>query len=188
MIIFFKKYTCKCFLIQVIIHKCVIKSKIQWINSEEEFNSTNFELNAIFNYSMYTEWISKDAERFLYRWSFWFVEGGGGVLKSATDKKTPQKTNNLKKTHKHCNCKVKVLRILSRYRYSEAKLYSHVTWSRGKSLSSKISSHGLTERFWERTWHPPLPQSPFYDHHMNDTFIPRDLLYRALILSMMAQP
>lgn len=113
---------------------------------------------------------------------------GGGVLKSATDKKTPQKTNNLKKTHKHCNCKVKVLRILSRYRYSEAKLYSHVTRSRGKSLSSKISSHGLTERFWERTWHPPLPQSPFYDHHMNDTFIPRDLLYRALILSMMAQP
>lgn len=117
------------------------------------------------------------------------LRGGGGVLNSATDKKKPTKNKQLKKkTHKHGNCKVNVLRILSRYRYSEAKLYSHVTRSRGKSLSSKISSHGLTERFWERTWHPPLPQSPFYDHHMNDTFIPRDLLYRALILSMMAQP
>lgn len=48
---------------------------------------------------MYTEWISKDAERFLYRWSFWFVEGGG-VLNSATDKK-PTKNKQFKKNTKN---------------------------------------------------------------------------------------
>lgn len=88
--------------------------------------------------------------------------GGGGVLNSATDKKKTHKKQTIKKkNHKHGNCKVNVLRIFSRYRYSEAKLYSHVTWSRGKSLSSKISSHGLTERFWERTWHPLSRSPPF---------------------------
>lgn len=92
---FFKKYTCKCFLIQVIKHKCVIKSKIQWINSEEEFNSTNFELNAIFNYSIciQSELVKMLKDSYIDEVSD-LLRGGGGVLNSATDKKTPQKTNN----------------------------------------------------------------------------------------------